>query len=173
MHGSHTFALLYLTWLSIWGCPDTVLTDRRTEAENDAFINALHSMGVHWRPIPTKAPWGIGRNECHRGPIRDAYIRITAESPALAPELAIAMAYKARNGAPRAHGSSPTAAVTGAAPCLLIGDSQHTDPTIAARHHAMQSARATMETYTAADRLCGALFHPVTSVPFVEVNQAV
>ena len=33
MHGSHTFSRLYLTWLSVWGCPDTVLTDRGTEAE--------------------------------------------------------------------------------------------------------------------------------------------
>ena len=56
MHGAHTFALLYLSWLSIWGCPNTVMTDRGTEAENDAFINALHSMGFHWRPIPTEAP---------------------------------------------------------------------------------------------------------------------
>ena len=173
MHGSHTFALLYLTWLAIWGCPDTILTDRGTEAESDAFINALHSMGVHWRPIPTEAPWSIGRNERHHGPIRDAYIRITAETPALAPDLALAMAYKARNDAPRAHGSSPTAAVTGEAPRLLIGDNHHFDPTIAARHRAMQTARATMETYTAADRLRGALSHPGTTVPFVEVGQAV
>ena len=72
MHGSHTIALLYLTGLSIRGCPDTFMSDRGTEAENDAFINALHSVGVHWRPIPTEAPWGIGRNERHHGPIRDS-----------------------------------------------------------------------------------------------------
>jgi len=173
MHGSHTFALLYLTWLAIWGWPDTVLTDRGTEAENDAFINALHSMGVHWRPIPTEAPWGIGRNEQHHGPIRNAYIRITAETPDLAPDLALAMAYKARNDAPRAHGSSRTTVVTGEAPRLLIGDKNHFNPAIAARHRAMQTARATMEACTAADRLRGALSHPGTTVPFVEVGQAV
>jgi len=48
------------------------MSDRGTEAENDAFINALHSVGVQWRPIPTEAPWGIGRNERHHGPIRDS-----------------------------------------------------------------------------------------------------
>jgi len=173
MHGSHTFALLCLTWLSIWGCPDTVMTDRGTEAENDAFINALHSMGVHWRPIPDEAPWGIGRNERHHGPIRDAYIRITTETPALAPDLSLTMAYKSRNDAPRAHASSPTAAVTGEAPRLLIGDNHHTNLTIAARHRAMHTARATMEAYTAADRLRRALSHLGTTVPFVEVGQAV
>jgi len=173
MHGSHTFSLLYLTWMAMWVCPDTILTDRGTDAENDAFINALHSMGVHWRPIPTEAPWSIGRNERHHGPIRDAYIRITAKTPELAPDLALAVAYKARNDAPRAHGSSPTAAVTGEAPRLLIGENHHFDPTIAARHRAMQTARATMESYTAADRLRGALSHPGTTVPFVEVGQAV
>ena len=173
MHGSHTFALLYLTWLCIWGCPDTVLTDRGTEAEKDAFINTLHSMGVLWRPIPIEAPWGIGSNERHHGPIRDAYLRITAETPALASDVAPAVAYKARNDAPRAHGSSPTTAVTGKAPRLLMGDNHHTDPTIAARHRAMQTARATMEAYTAADRLRDALSHPGTTVPFVQVVQAV
>jgi len=130
-------------------------------------------MGVHWRPIPTEAPWGIGRNDRHHSPIRDAYIRITAETPALAPDLALAMAYKARNDAIRAHGSSPTTSVTGEAPHLLIGDNHHADPTIAARHHAMQTARATMEAYTAADRLRGALAHPGATVPFVEVGKAV
>jgi len=173
MHGSHTIALLYLTWLSIWGRPDTVMTDRGTEAESDAFINALHSMDVHWRPVSTESPWGIGRNERHHGPIRDAYIRITAEAPALAPDLALAMAYKARNDAPRAHGSSPTTAVTGEAPRLLIGDNLHTNPSIAARHRAMHTARATVEAYTAADGLRGAVSHPSTTVPFVEVGQAV
>ena len=92
MHGAHTFALLYLTWFSIWGCPDTVMTDCGTKAENEAFINALHSIGVHWRPIPTEAPWGIDRNERQQGPIRNAFIRITAETPNLAPDLALAMA---------------------------------------------------------------------------------
>ena len=173
MHGSHTFSLLYLAWLFIWGCPDTVMTDRGTEAENDAFINALHSMGVHWRPIPTQVPRGIGRNERYHGPIRDAYIRITTETPALAPDLSLTMAYKSRNDAPRAHASSPTAAVTGEAPRLLIGDNHHTNLTIAARHRAMHTARATMEAYTAADRLRRALSHLGTTVPFVEVGQAV
>jgi len=137
MRGSHTFAILYLIWFCIWGCPYTILSDRGSEIENDAFIAALHSMGVHWLPIPTEAPWGIGRNERHHGPIRDAYLRISAETPQLAPDLALSMAYKARNDAPRAHGSSPTAAVTGEAPCLLIGPNHHADPTIAARHKSM------------------------------------
>ena len=37
----------------------------------------------------------------------------------------------------------------------------------------MQTARATKETYTASDSLRGALSHPGTTVPFVEVGQAV
>jgi len=173
MHGSHTFALLYLTWLCIWSCPDSVLTDRGTEAENDGFIHALHSMGVHWRPFSFEASLGNGRYERHHGPIRDAYLRITAETPALASDLALAMAFKARNDSPRAHGSSPTTAVTEEAPRLLIGDNHNTDPAIAARHRAMQIAGATMEAYTATDRLRGALSHPGATVLFVEVGQAV
>jgi len=46
------------------------------------------------------------------------------------------------------------------------------DATIAARHRAMQTARATMEAYIAADGLRGARSHPGTTVPFVEVGQA-
>ena len=173
MTGHTMLAVFFVTWLYIWSCPDTTLTDRGSEVENDPFVNALTSMGVHWRPIPTEAPWGIGRNERHHGPIRQAYLRIAAETPALAPDLTLAMAHKARNDAPRAHGSCPTTAVTGAPPSLLIGDNHNIDPAIASRHRAMQAARASMEAYTADDRLRGALSHPCTNVPFVEVDQAV
>jgi len=173
MRGEVTFSVLYLAWLSIWGCPETVITVRGSEIENDAMINALHAMGIHWRPIPTEAPWGIGRKERHHRPIRDAYTRIFAETPCLAPDLALAMAYKARNDAPRAHGIAPTTAVTGEPPRLLIGDNLHADPSIAARSTAMQAARASMERHTAADRLHGALSHPSTNVPFVHVGQPV
>jgi len=78
MTGHTMFAVLCVTWLCIWGCPDTTLTDRGSEVENDPFDSALTSMGVHWRPIPTEAPWGIGRSERHHGPIRQAYLRIAA-----------------------------------------------------------------------------------------------
>jgi len=168
MTGQTMFAVLFVTWLCIWGCPDTTLTDRSSEIEKDPFVNALTSMGVHWRPIPTEAPWGIGRNERHHGPIRQAYLRIGAETPTLAPDLILAMAYRACNDAPRAHGSCPTTAVTGALPRLLIGDNHPVNPAIASRHRAMQAARASMEAYTAADRLRGALSHPGTNVPLVD-----
>lgn len=173
MRGELVFALLYLSWLSIWGCPETILTDRGPEAENDVVINGLHSMGIHWRTAPTEAPCGIGRNERHHGPVRDAFLRIRTETPSLAPDLALSMAYKARNDAPRAHGVSPTTVVTGQPPRLLIGDNAHADPSIVSRARAMQTARATMEKYMAADRLRGALSHPGTTVPYVEVRQEV
>jgi len=138
-----------------------------------AFINALQSMGIHWRAAPTEAPWAIGRNERHHGPIRDAFLRILAETPMLAADLALSMSYKARNDAPRAHGASPTTAVTGDPPRLIIGPNHHADPSISARARAMHAARNTMEKYAAADRLRGALSHPGTTVPFVEVGQEV
>jgi len=130
-------------------------------------------MGIHCRPIPTEAPWSIGGNERHHGSIRDAFARIQAETPALAPDLSLAMAYKARNDAPRAHGVAPTTAVTGDLPRLLIGNNHHADPTIAGRHAAMQTARATVERYTAADRLHSALSHPGTNLPFMCVDKEV
>jgi len=173
MRGDTMFVLLYLTWLAIWGSRDTVITDRGFEAENDAFFHALTSMGIHWRPAPTEALWTIGRNERHYGLTRDAFLRITAETPAFAPDLALAMAYKACNDAARAHGACPTTAVTGDPPRLLIGHNHHADPSIAARTRAMQTARNTMEAYTAAESLRGALSHPGTNVPFVQVGQNV
>jgi len=130
-------------------------------------------MSVHWRPILREAPWGIGRNERHHGPIRYAYIRITAEAPSLAINLTFAMTYKARNDASRAHGSSPTAAITGEAPRLLIGDDHHFDTFIAARQRAIPTARGTMESCTAADRLRGALSHLGTIDSSYEVDQNV
>jgi len=173
MRGEIIISTLYLAWFAIWGPPETLITDRGSENENDALINAVHSMGVHWRPVPTEAPWIIGRNERHHGPIRDALLRIMSETPALAPDLALAMSYKARNDALRAHGVAPTTAVTRDLPRLLIGDNHHADPSIASRQSAMQTARATMERYTAADRLRGGLSHPGTNVPFVSVGQEV
>jgi len=82
------------------------------------------------------------------------------------------MAYKTRNDSSRAHSSSPTAAVTREAPRILIGDKCF-DTAIAARNRAMQTARASTESCSAADRLCGALPHPDTTFPFVEIGQAV
>lgn len=173
MRGKIVFAILYLAWLAIWGCPETVLTDRGPEAENDVVVNGLHSMGIHWRTAPTEAPWRIGRNERHHGHIRDAFLRMRTETPSLAHDLALAMAYKARNDAPRAHGVSPTTVVTGQPPRLLIGDNAHADPSIATRTRAVQTARATMERSTAADRLRGALSHPGTTATYDEVGQDV
>lgn len=173
MRGEIIFALLYLAWLVIHGRPEAVMTDRGSEAENDVVVNALNSMGIHWRVAPTETPWSIGRNERHHGPIRDAYLRIMSETSALATDLALAMAYKARNDAPRAHGIAPTTAVTSEPPRLLIGENAHAAPSIADRARAMQVARATMERHTAADRLRGALLHPGTVVPYFGVGQEV
>jgi len=173
VRGGIIFATLYFVWFAIWGPPETVITDRGSENENDAVINALHSMGVHWRPVATEAPWGIWRNERHHGLIRDAFVRIVAETPRLAPNLVLAMAYKARNDAPRVHDVAPTTAVTGDHPRLIVGDNHHDDPTIAVRAASMKTERNTMERYSAADRLRGALSHPGTSVPFVVVGQQV
>ena len=157
MRGPDILSILYLTWLTIWGWPETCLTDGGSEVENDAFINALQSMGIPWRAAPTEAPWGIGCSERLHGPIRDAFLRILAETPTLATDLALAMAYKARNDAPRANGASPTPPVTSDPPRLIIGPNHHADPSMSARARAMHAARHTMEKYTAADRLRGAL----------------
>jgi len=128
-------------------------------------------MGIHWRTIPKEAPWSIKRNERHHGPIRHAFFRIQSETRALAADLVLAVAYEARRDAPRAHGDARTTAVTGDLPRLLIGDIHRADPTIAGRHPTMNTAGATMERYTASDRLHGALFHPSTSGPLVFVDQ--
>lgn len=108
-------------------------------------INGLHSMDIHWRTAPTEEPWGIGRNKRHHGLVRDAFVRILTEIPALEPDPALAMAHKARNDAPRAHGVSPITLVTGEPPRLLVGDNTHADPSIAARARAMQASRGAME----------------------------
>jgi len=155
--GPDILDILYLTALIIWGCPGTCLTDRGSQVENDAFINALQLIGIHWRAASTEAPWGIGRSERHHGPIRDALLHIVAETPTLAPDLALAMAYKALSDAPRAHGASLTTAITGDQPRLIFGPNQHANHSISARTRAMHAARNTMEKYTAADRLRGAL----------------
>ena len=144
MRGEIFFSILYLTWFAICGPPETVRMDRGFENENDALIHALHSMLIHWRSARTEAPWSVGHNERHHGPIRDAFLRIVAETPALAPDLALAIAYKARNDAPRARDVAPTTSVTGDLPRLIIGDNHHADPTLAARASAMQTAQATM-----------------------------
>lgn len=173
MRAEVMFTIANLIWFAIHGCPETMLMDRGSENENDAVMNGVTSMGIHWRAAPTEAPRSIGRIKRLDGPIRDAFLRIIAETPIHAPELALAMAYKASNDAPRAHGVAPTTAVTGEPPRLLIGDNIHADRTIPGRARAMQTARATMEKYTAADRLRGALSRPGTVVPYVKVGEDV
>ena len=169
--GEIVFRTLYLAWFSIWGPTEILTTDRGTENENSALINAVHSMGVHWRPIPTEAPWSMGRNERQHGHISGAFLRIMSDTRAPAPYLALAVSYKARTAAPRSHGVAATTAVTGDMPCLLNRDNLHVDPAISSRHTAMQTARATMERYIAADRLRGTPSKICTNVPFVSIGQ--
>mgnify|MGYP000161875051 CR=1 FL=1 len=94
--------------------------------ENDAFVNALKAMGAHWYAGPAEAPWNIGRNTRLREHCWDAFMRIFVEIPSLAPDLTIAMAYKACNDAP-AHGALPTTTVAGDEPNLVIGPTHLAD----------------------------------------------
>jgi len=105
--------------------------------------------------------------------MRDAILRILAETHALAPDLALAMAFNARKDALRAHGASPTPTVAGDQPLPIIGHNHNADPFISACVRAIHASRNIMENYTAADRLRGALTHPGTTIPFVEVGQEV
>lgn len=93
MRGEIIFSIFYLVWLAIWGCMESILTDRGSENENDALIKAINSMGIHWRAAPTEAPSSISRNERHHCAIRDAFLRIMSETPLLVPEMALAIAY--------------------------------------------------------------------------------
>lgn len=73
-----------------------------------------------------------------------------------------------------AASSAPVAAVVSAAAGKgSRGHNAHADPFIAALARAMQTARATMERYIAADRLRNALSHPGTTVTYVDVGQEV
>lgn len=130
-------------------------------------------MGIHWRAAFTEAPWSIEHSERHHGQTHVAILRIMSEMPSLAPDLALSMAYNARNDAPRAHGVSLSTSAMSGAPRLHTGDNTHADSTIAWRARAMKTARATMERFIAADRLRGALSHPGTIVPYVDVGQEV
>lgn len=167
--------VLYLSWLTRYGLCETAIADRGSNLHAPAVVSALHSMGIHFRVAPTEAPWSIGKSERHHGPLRAAFQRARAESPTVHADLLLALAYKARNDAPRASGASPTTAVFGERPRLMVGDNTHWDPSCAAHARAAQAANAAMEAYTirVRDRLQGALSHPGTWVPYVTVGQHV
>ena len=148
------------------------MSDRGGEFANEIFTHGLASLGVHFRLTPTEAPWSIGRVERHHDPVRHAYLMTKRETPELDRQLALALAFKARNDTRRAHGLSPHECAYGEKPRLLIGDNRHSDPSIASRHREMQAARNYMEKYVAADRLKRALTHPGRTVP-VEVGKQV
>lgn len=148
---------LYLTWFTRYGLCETVIADRGSNLHAAPVVNALHSMGIHLRIAPTEAPWSIGKSEWNHGTTRMAFLRARTESPAVHPDLLLALAYKARNDAPRASGVSPTTAVFGEHPRLMVCDNSHWDPSCAARARASQAAMAAMEAYTVRERLQGAL----------------
>lgn len=125
IRGDIIFCLLFFVSFCIHDSPETVVFDRGPVNETAAVINGLHSIGVHWGAAPTEAPWSIGRNERHRGRVRAAYLRIAHDTPGLAPELALAMNYKACNDAPRARGVASSTVVTGEPPRLILGDNTH------------------------------------------------
>jgi len=173
MRAELVISVLYMSWMTRYGLCETIIADRGSNLRAPAVANALHSMGIHLRVAPTESPWLIGKNERHNGPVRFAFLQARTESPAVPVELLLALAYKARNDAPRASGVSPTTAVFGERPRLLVGDSAHWDPSCAARARAAQAASAAVDAYTVRDRLQEALSHPGATVPYVTVGQHV
>lgn len=165
--------VLYLSWLTRYGQCETVISDQGSNLDAPAVKNILCSIGVHFRVAPTEAPWSIGKNERHHGPTRTAFLRARAESSRVNPVLLLDLAYKSRNDEPQASGASPTIAVFGEHPRLMVGDNSQGDPSCAARARTSQAAMAALQTYTIPDCLQCVLSHPGTTVPYVTVGQHV
>ena len=173
MRAELVISVLYMSWMTRYGLGETIIADRGSNLRAPAVTNALHSMCIHLRVAPTESPWLIGKNERHNGPVRSALLQARTESPAVHVDLLLALAYKARNDAPSASGVSPTTAVFGERPRLLVCDNAHWDPFCAARPRAAQAASAAVDAYTVRDRLQEALSHAGAPLPYVTVGQHV
>ena len=104
-------------WISIFGTPQTVLSDNGGEFVNYEFMDLCRNMNINFITTAAEAPYSNGVCEKHNGLIGDAVFKIM-DDVKCSVEIALAWAVNAKNSLQNIHGFSPYQLVFGRNPNL-------------------------------------------------------
>ena len=104
-------------WISIFGCPQTVLSDNGGEFANHEFMDLCRNMNINFLTTAAEAPYSNGICEKHNGLIGDAVYKIMDDINCSV-EIALCWAVNAKNSLQNIHGFSPYQLVFGRNPNL-------------------------------------------------------
>ena len=104
-------------WISIFGCPNTVLSDNGGEFANHQFMDMCENLNVRFITTAAEAPWSNGLVERHNDIIGLAVAKIL-EDFNCSVEVALCWSVNAKNSLQNVHGFSPYQLVFGRNPNL-------------------------------------------------------
>jgi len=113
----HTWDALKQYWIDTYlGPPDQIIADAGKQFTSKEFAQLANTMGTKVKIVPVEAHNSVGIVEHYHGPIRRAYLIITAEINGINKDTALQMAFKAINDSAGPDGIVPTLLVYGALP---------------------------------------------------------
>lgn len=104
-------------WISVFGTPQTVLSDNGGEFVNKQFEDLCHNLNIRFITTAAEAPWSNGLVEKHNGLIGDAVLKIV-EDVKCSVDIALCWAVNAKNSLQNISGFSPYQLVFGRNPNL-------------------------------------------------------
>ena len=104
-------------WISIYGCPDSFLSDNGGEFSNSKFREMCEKLNINVKTTAAESPWSNGMCERHNSVIADNITKIVAEN-GCGLDIAVCWAINAKNSLQNVHGYSPFQLVFGQNPCL-------------------------------------------------------
>ena len=108
---------LFEIWISIYGCPQTILSDNGGEFVNKLFTDMCENLNVRFITTAAESPWSNGLVERHNGLIGDAVSKIM-EDVDCSVDIALCWAINAKNSLQNIYGFSPYQLVFGRNPNL-------------------------------------------------------
>ena len=108
---------VFRIWISIYGCPDSFLSDNGGEFNNESFREMGEKFNITIKTTAAESPWSNGLCERHNQVIAEMITKTMADSGCCL-TLAVCWAINAKNCLQNVHGYSPFQLVFGRNPRL-------------------------------------------------------
>ena len=108
---------VFKIWVSIYGCPDSFLSDNGGEFNNDAYREMGEKCNIIIKTTAAESPWSNGICERHNQVLADMITKTMADTGCCL-TLAVCWAINAKNCLQNVHGYSPFQLVFGRNPRL-------------------------------------------------------
>ena len=108
---------VFRIWISIYGCPDSFLSDNGGEFNNESFREMGEKFNITIKTTAAESPWSNGLCERHNQVIAEMVTKTMADSGCCL-TLAVCWAINAKNCLQNVHGYSPFQLVFGRNPRL-------------------------------------------------------